>query len=666
MRCLLSLFVIVSMSVETWGNIDSLKQELGRSDLPDGRRVKIYLQLAKAYWGEQLDSAVAYTDHAYVLAKALNNPEDIAKALIRKGILLINTNQTAEAMGYLEQARQIATEHGYQAIASEVYGVIGRIQAGDKQPDSAFFYYNKSMEIAEELGLKEQVLHNKIRISLILLHQKRHEELAALYNTIIPELEEANYYDGLIEIYTYMSLGFRDLDKKEKSLLYAEKALGLANKVTDKKLKALVFGAIGGGVTGYFESFERAEPILRKSVELATAINDPELIRTNRKRLAILHFNNANYEQSALIIDSLLEGSADPDVFKTKGMVLSYHDKKYAEAIKFYEKAYPFYEQDKAYIQQKAILQLKIDNRLALLGDEAFTRDFETLDSLTAMIHDVESKSQFFDLETKYRTAEKETALQRKELELAQSNNRILLVSGITLVLLGGGASGIWFMRNRQRRKELEHANLILELQHNLDATELANLNSQLNPHEIKNLITSIAPELIATAPEAYKTMIKLFNVTRASLSNKLTEPLPVQLQQIDNFLYLQQIISPYQWGFEIENEAGDLDVELPRLLLKNMVENAVKHGMKSVRENGMIRVVVSADNTYLRVRIKDNGVGLTAEKDMHGTGIGFSTYQKLFGFLNTRNDLKASLELRRIDRWTRTEISIPLNYQYK
>lgn len=247
MRCLLSLFVIVSMSVETWGNIDSLKQELGRSDLPDGRRVKIYLQLAKAYWGEQLDSAVVYTDHAYVLAKALNNPEDIAKALIRKGILLINSNQTAEAMGYLEQARQIATEHGYQAIASEVYGVIGRIQAGDKQPDSAFFYYNKSMEIAEELGLKEQVLHNKIRISLILLHQKRHEELAALYNTIIPELEEANYYDGLIEIYTYMSLGFRDLDKKEKSLLYAEKALGLANKVTDKKLKALVFGAIGGG-----------------------------------------------------------------------------------------------------------------------------------------------------------------------------------------------------------------------------------------------------------------------------------------------------------------------------------------------------------------------------------------------------------------------------------
>ena len=40
--------------------------------------------------------------------------------------------------------------------------------------------------------------------------------------------------------------------------------------------------------------------------------------------------------------------------------------------------------------------------------------------------------------------------------------------------------------------------------------------------------------------------MIKLFNVTRASLSDKITEPLEIQLQQANDYLELQQSISPY------------------------------------------------------------------------------------------------------------------------
>src|SRR5690606_12199878 len=176
---------------------------------------------------------------------------------------------------------------------------------------------------------------------------------------------------------------------------------------------------------------------------------------------------------------------------------------------------------------------------------------------------------------------------------------------------------GIWYLRNRHKQRELEQQNNLFELQNNLNVTELANINNQLNPHEIKNLITSIAPELITKAPEAYKRMIKLFNVTRASLNNNLTEPLHIQLQQAEDFLHLQQSISPYSWEYEINNEAEDMEnIELPRLILKNMADNAVKYGMKSQKENGMIKVRITRENEDIRITIQDNGPDFDKNKN--------------------------------------------------
>ena len=52
----------------------------------------------------------------------------------------------------------------------------------------------------------------------------------------------------------------------------------------------------------------------------------------------------------------------------------------------------------------------------------------------------------------------------------------------------------------------------------NLDQMELQSLNKQLDPHEIKNLLANISPEIQEKAPEAYRKMLKLFNITKAAL----------------------------------------------------------------------------------------------------------------------------------------------------
>lgn len=324
------------------------------------------------------------------------------------------------------------------------------------------------------------------------------------------------------------------------------------------------------------------------------------------------------------------------------------------------------YEQDQAYIHQKVILQLKMDNELEMLNHPTLPAIIERIDSLTEIIHEAENKQQFFQLETQYRTQEKEAEIQRKEIELQQSRWKFLLLLFAAILIVLVAILIFILMKNKQKRKELEQNQQLFELQHSLQSLELSQLNKQLNPHEIKNLITSIAPELILKAPDTYKKLIKLFNVTRASLNNELTEDFQIQIRQAEDFLQLQQSISPYPWTYQIEAPEEDIHIEMPRLILKNAVENAVKHGLKSVKLDGHITIKCTILNNILEIKISDNGIGLKQENTDESTGIGLKTYQKLFQILNAKNEQKASIELLRDQGLTTTLINIPIHYQYQ
>jgi LPXTG-motif cell wall-anchored protein len=144
--------------------------------------------------------------------------------------------------------------------------------------------------------------------------------------------------------------------------------------------------------------------------------------------------------------------------------------------------------------------------------------------------------------EIKYETELKEAQIKSQQLELGkEKTNRNIAISGIGfLLLLSGG--GFWFFKNRQKQKELHNQNTLLGLQQNLNAMELQSLNKQLDPHEIKNLLASISPEIQEKAPESYRKMLKLFNITKASLnSHSLTESIENQIQQTEDFLSLEK-----------------------------------------------------------------------------------------------------------------------------
>lgn len=635
-----------------------------KENITPHERLNIYTQLAKDYWWIQQDSAMHYTNKAHALALELKDEKALSHIALQQAIVHNSLQNDSMAHHYLTMALNYADKYGLDSIKAESYLILGQVLKVD--PDTAMKYYDISLSQAEAIAHQKIINRIQIRKSRLLLHQKRHEELAEVFDQLIQDLHPQYDKDELIEVYTYMALTFRDLKQKAKALLYASKALELADSSNNIRLKSFVLGAIGSGIISYFNTFDEAIILVDKAISYAKVLNDPVILRSNKKRLALLHLNNNDNKKCGQILEELLVDNKDPDVFRYKGILLS-DKKEYEKANLYYDSAYALYAKDKAYVQLKSLLQQKLDNMLAVVNHDGLSQIIASIDSLSMVINDAESQQQFFELETKYRTAEKESELQKKQLELVTTQNRIILIVIITLAIIIGSVFFILYLKNKQKSKDLHFNNQLLKLQSDFNSVELARINNQLNPHEIKNLLTSIAPDIITKAPEAYKKMIRLFNVTRASLNNQLTEDLSIQIQQVEDYLTLQNSISPFPFEFEIiRNIENEEECKLPRLLLKNVVENALKHGIQNRQDGGRILVQCDEVNDYYHIIVKDNGIPSLHSKSGESTGVGWLTYQKLIQLTNRRQASQAELSLERIDDWTVVKIILPSNYTFE
>src|SRR4051812_4287652 len=74
------------------------------------------------------------------------------------------------------------------------------------------------------------------------------------------------------------------------------------------------------------------------------------------------------------------------------------------------------------------------------------------------------------------------------------------------------------------------------------------------------------------------------------------------------------------QLVFEIEVDPGIEALQVPRLLLQPILENALKHGLIDGR--GWLRVEVRRLGPKLRYTVSDDGVGFSDKPLVRGTGI--------------------------------------------
>jgi two-component system LytT family sensor kinase len=222
------------------------------------------------------------------------------------------------------------------------------------------------------------------------------------------------------------------------------------------------------------------------------------------------------------------------------------------------------------------------------------------------------------------------------------------------LVLLAIGFVVLLWRSRKQAEKLKTQSNLKQIVQ-----TELKSIRSQFNPHFVFNALSSIQGLITKNDSEnASKYLLEFSNLMRDSLkaSNNEFVSIASEIRILENYLKLEKL----RFGFNYQIEIGeDIDInaiEIPSLFLQPLLENAVKHGISSLQENGWLYLTFGKAGNDMVVYVKDNGKGF--KENNESTGFGLQLTKERIKLLNqTLNEQQIEFSVERINDETQVII---------
>jgi two-component system LytT family sensor kinase len=153
---------------------------------------------------------------------------------------------------------------------------------------------------------------------------------------------------------------------------------------------------------------------------------------------------------------------------------------------------------------------------------------------------------------------------------------------------------------------------------------ELRALRAQINPHFLFNSLNTVA-DLIVRDPARAETMtLRLASVFRHVLahSSRLLTTIRDEMEFLRAYLYIEEARFGDRLRVEFAVDPAAEGEAVPSLILQPLVENALKHGLGPKPGPGHLRISASVDDTCLRLRVADDGIGLRSRRESQGLGL--------------------------------------------
>ena len=182
------------------------------------------------------------------------------------------------------------------------------------------------------------------------------------------------------------------------------------------------------------------------------------------------------------------------------------------------------------------------------------------------------------------------------------------------------------YFKNQQIKTELESKN---------KTSELALLRSQLNPHFLFNTLNNIDSLIVSNPEKASDAIIKLSEIMRFTLydadNDRVT--LEKEISFLENFIALQQLRlkNPFFVDFDIDGKCTGKSIA-PMLFIP-FVENAFKHGVKSVVAPG-IEIKLNCEGETMIFEVSNHFSSLEIQNKDETSGIGLVNTRKRLALL--------------------------------
>jgi len=224
------------------------------------------------------------------------------------------------------------------------------------------------------------------------------------------------------------------------------------------------------------------------------------------------------------------------------------------------------------------------------------------------------------------------------------------LLAGLTLLGLI-----YWIINNRSQaiQSKEEQKRQLQEAELKTKDAELLALRNQMNPHFVFNALNSIQNFIYKNdVDQANYYLAKFSRLMRDSLEFSKLEYISLndELKFLQAYLDLEKMRYPekFEYRIELDPDIPKIKYFIPPLLVQPLLENAVKHGLKNKRKNGLIEIFISEEVVarQLKIVICDNGSGVDDLENLlvkNGNGThksyGLNIIKNRIDLLNTTSD---------------------------
>ncbi len=218
---------------------------------------------------------------------------------------------------------------------------------------------------------------------------------------------------------------------------------------------------------------------------------------------------------------------------------------------------------------------------------------------LLAIIHLILSNIIFFT----YRLFVEDITISDAVKQLGEIFFRILSSRLLDLVIILGIIKIVDTYRTSQNRKLR-----LVELENQLHVSQLRSLRAQLNPHFLFNSLHALQTLIGHDDDKARSMVMKVSNLLRKILeqSDKQLVTLEEELDYLKDYLDIEQERFHDRLTVIFDIDKLSKNKLVPSLLLQPLAENAFKHGISLLEDNGIIKLSTKLKDNALHIRMNN------------------------------------------------------------
>jgi tetratricopeptide (TPR) repeat protein len=607
-------------------NFVSLCDVAGQSD-----SAIFYQQKSRASLFSDLDSSLFYAERSLSFSEGVSDSL-LGIILTQYSSALVEGRQLDKADSVLKIAKVLNEQSGNETALSTNYISIGNVAFYRFDNEEALINYRKSLEIDRVSGTPVDYAKSLLNFGILLNRMGREVDAKNAYLRALEIFREqedrGSEIRGLVNLCILYGAENKPFFSLDSSILMGEQAVALSKELLFDFGVAKANGAIASPLIrkGYTDPSYK-ERGLKAAVEAREFFQETDFKSDYQEALL-----NEGYAYESLgNISKALSISED---LLTQG---------YIGRHEVYRLQYRAYKQAGDFQQ-------------ALAKHELYQ---QMMDSL----YENSLEQKLNEIQTRYETEKKDSEIAQlnqqaaiKDLEISQKN--LLMAAMGVFLLFTVGAGGLFYRQHKLREMQ------------KLSDLEQRFLRSQMSPHFIFNALAAIQNFMLqGDVRESIGYLSRFGKLMRQILEHSRKEFITIEqeIEMLRNYIEIQRLRydERFTYSIEVSEDIDQVVVQIPPLFAQPLVENAIEHGIKDMKEGGRIEVRFELKNHLIELTVADNGAGLEqSDSDNDHQSLSSQISRERLAIFQSRFKQKFSLQLTEQDQLAGTKAVVLLPFQ--